>query len=273
MTSATIPPRSFEELRVDDPPGLAVDVRVADALEQRGGTRALDGDLAERRQIDHPGALAQRCRLLRQDRHVRRLGPAEGPLLLPRSPWRLARAAVIRALPAVLGREHRPGVLHPLVQRAQAPRPAEHVAVERVAEAVVVAVGLARGLGGVARVAVHGAEAPRPVRLQVVLALAGGDELGDGLADPAGAAEAVEREAGRDVEAGHPRQLADERVAVGRHRVGVADELDDAGVGEEREALAAPCMSGAKRASSAGTLWPLCSHGTPSSQRATGSCS
>ena len=38
----------------------------------------------------------------------------------------------------------------------------------------------------------------------------------------------------------------------------------------ERKRRAAPCMSGSKRASSAGMVCPLCSHGTPSTQRATG---
>ena len=87
-----------------------------------------------------------------------------------------------------------------------------------------------------ARIAVDGSEAPGAVRLQVELRLTRRDELGHRLADAARAAEAVEREAGRDEEAGHARQLSDERVAVGRHRVGVAHELDDARIGEEREA-------------------------------------
>ena len=83
----------------------------------------------------------------------------------------------------------------------------------------------------------HGAEAPGAVRLEIQLALAAGHELGHGLADAARAAEAVEREPGGDEEAGHARKLAHERVAVGRHRIGMAHELDHAGVGEEREAL------------------------------------
>ena len=116
-------------------------------------------------------------------------------------------------------------------------RPPERVAVERVAQAVVVAIGLARGLGGVARVAVHRAEAPGAVALQVELALARRHELGDRLADAARAAEAVQREAGGDEEARHARQLPDQRIAVRRHGVGMADELDDARVGQEREAL------------------------------------
>ncbi len=226
-----------EELRVDDAPGLAIDVRVADALEQRGCARALDRDLAERRHVDQAHAFAQRRGLLGQQVRIGRRRPAEGALLLPRPPPRPSGLVVVGALPAVLGGEDGARVLRALVQRAGAPGPPERVAVERIAQAVVVAIGLARGLGGVARVAVHGAEAPRAVALQVELALARGHELGDRLADAARAAEAVQREAGCDEEARRARELADQRIAVRRHRVGVADELDDARVGQEREAL------------------------------------
>ena len=225
-----------QELRVDDAPRAAIDVRVAHALEQRGRARARDGDLAERRHVDQAHALAQRRRLLGQHGGVGRLGPAEGALLLPRPPPRLPGLAVVGALPAVLAGEDGARVLHALVQRARAPGTAQHVAVERIAQPVVVAIGLARVLGGVDRIVVHGAEAPGPVGLQVELALAGGHELGHGLADAARPAEAVEREPGRDEEAGHAGQLAHERVAVRRHCVGVADELDHPRVGEEREA-------------------------------------
>src|SRR6185312_801900 len=176
------------------------------ALEQRSGPRALDRDLAERGHVDQAHALAQGRGLLRQHAGVGRLGPAEGALLLPRPAPRLSGLAVVGALPAVLGGEDRAGVLHALVQRTRAPRTAQHVAVERVAQPVVVAVGLARVRGRIDRISMHGPEAPGPVGLEIQLALAAGHELGHSLADPARAAEAVEREPGGDEVARHARE-------------------------------------------------------------------
>ena len=112
------PAALVEELRVDDAAGAAVDVRVAHALQQGGSPGPFDGDLAERRHVDQADALAQCFGLLGQDGRVRRLGPAEAALLLPRPPPRPPGLAVVGALPAVLGREHRARVLHALVQRA-----------------------------------------------------------------------------------------------------------------------------------------------------------
>ena len=150
VTSATMPPRSFEELRVDDAARAAVDVRVADALEQRSGARALDRDLAERGHVDQADALAQGRGLLRQHGGVGRLGPAEGALLLPRPAATAARARSSRRAPS-RSWSRRPR-LRPACARAARScacgRP-EHVAVERIAQAVVVAVGLARVLGRV----------------------------------------------------------------------------------------------------------------------------
>ena len=81
-----------QELRVDDGPGLAIDVRVADALEQRGGARALDRDLAERRHVDQ----ARRARAA--PRTPRRAGRR-----------RAARPSRRRAAPPPPCRHGRPG--------------------------------------------------------------------------------------------------------------------------------------------------------------------
>ena len=121
------------------------------------------------------------------------------------------------------------------MERAQ-PAPAARLArVERVAQAVVVLVDLARGLGGQHGVAVHPPEAPGAVGHDVDLGLAGGHPLRQRLAEPARGAEAVERQTGRDPEAAHAGQRAEQRVAVGRHRIRVAEEADDTRVLEERE--------------------------------------
>ena len=102
--------------------------------------------------------------------------------------------------------------------------------------------------------AVRLAEAPGPVAVHVPLGLARRDPLGDGLADPAGAAEPVQREPGRHPEPGHAWHRAEQRVAVGCHRVGMAHERDHAGVVEEREPprgtlhqLGEPLVVGRKR--------------------------
>ena len=87
---------------------------------------------------------------------------------------------------------------------------------------------------------VGGAEAPGPVAVHVELGLPGRDPFGDGLADPAGAAEAVQRQARRHPEAGHPGHRPEQRVAVGGHGVGMAHERDHARVVEEREAPRRP---------------------------------
>src|SRR5207249_2999616 len=140
--------------------------------------------------------------------------------------------------------EDRPQVLCARVQRAGAARPAPLVGVEGVALKVVVLVGLARELGDVDVVAVHRPEPPGPVAVKVQLALPAGDHLGDRAPDAAGAAEAVERKAGGHVEPAHPRHRADQRGRVGRHRVGVADELDDARVVETTNAPAMGAICG-----------------------------
>ena len=173
--------------------------------------------------------------LLGEPVEIGRRLPAERALVLPRPPPPQAGLEVVGALPAVLGAEDRAELLRSHVERAQ-PAPAARLArVERVAQAVVVLVDLARGLGGQHGVAVHPPEAPGAVGHDIDLGLAGGHPLRQRLAEPARAAEAVERQTGRDPEAAHAGQRAEQRVAVGRHRVRVAEQADDTRVLEERE--------------------------------------
>ena len=122
------------------------------------------------------------------------------------------------------------------MQRAQPLRAARLRHVERVAEPVVVPVDLARGRRRELDVTVGAAEAPGPIRLDVDLALPGDDQLCNRLADPAGAAEAVQRQAGRQPEPGNPGDGPQQGVAVGRHRVRMPYERHDPGILEKREA-------------------------------------
>ena len=174
--------------------------------------------------------------LLRDEVEIRRSRPAELALIGARAPPGLAGTEVVGPLPAVLRAEDRAQLLEAPVQRAEPLRPPPLVRVERITKAVVVAVDLTRGGGREVGVAVRAAEAPGPVALDVELRLAGRDELRSGLPHSAGSAEAVQREAGRHPESRDPRHRAEERVAVGRHRVGMADELHHARVVQEGEA-------------------------------------
>src|ERR1700693_4994901 len=161
---------------------------------------------------------------------VRRLLEAEGALGgAGAAPWQ-AGLEVIRPLPSVLGAEYRAKVLHARMQRARPFRAAPLVGVEWIAEVVVVLVGLAGELGRVAEVAVHRPEAPGPVGVEVELRLAGGDQLSERAPDATRSAESIQRKSRGHVEAAHPWHRADERTGIGSHRIGMADELDDAGV-------------------------------------------
>jgi hypothetical protein len=119
-------------------------------------------------------------------------------------------------------------------------RPAPLVRVVWIAEVVVVAIGLTRQLGDVAVVAVHRTEAPGPVRIEVELGLAGGDQLGQRAADASRASESIERKAGRQVEALHPRHRTNQWIGIRRHGVGMTDQLHDARLTHEREATRGP---------------------------------
>ena len=175
------------------------------------------------------------CSAPTRSNHGGRVEP-EPALVGAAAPPPPAGLEVVGPLPAVLGPEHRAELLEADLQRARAPPAPPLVGVERVAQPVVVAVGLACARAGEPRVVVGAAEAPGAVGADVDRGSPCDDPLGERAADPAGAAEAVERQPGGDPEPGRPRQRSEQRVAVRGHRVGVAEQPDHAGAVEEREA-------------------------------------
>src|SRR5437762_1565592 len=112
----------------------------------------------------------------------------------------LAQLEVVRPLPTMLGAEDSAQVLHAGVQRTRSLRTAPFVGVVWKAEEVVVLVGLPPELGRVGVVAVHRAESPRAIRVEIQLGLVAGDHLGDRAPDPSGASKSIEREASRHEE-------------------------------------------------------------------------
>ncbi len=227
------PAPPVQELRVDDRSLRPVDPVVGDTFEKRERSRAGDPDLAERRQVEHRGAFADGPVLLADPRQERRLREAPGSLVGAESPPGLARVQVLRPLPSVLDPKRRAVLLEPGHKGALPFRPPPLVLVERVAQPVVVAIRLARRLGRVGGVGEDAAEAPGAIAEDVELGLAARYPLRDGLADAAGAAEPVERHPGRHEEAAQPRHRTEQRIAVRRHRVGMAHELHDLRVGDE----------------------------------------
>ena len=224
-----------EELRVDEAPDRPVDPVVADPLEQGQRARAGDFDLPERGHVDDPDTLAEGLVLHPEPLEPGRLPEPERPLVGSGPPARLPRLEEVRALPPVLRPEDRAEILETSVKRREPLGPAPLVDVERVAEAVVVAVDLARRLLREARIAVRRAEAPGAVAGHVELGLPLADPLGNRLADAAGPAEAVERETGGRPEPRHPGHRPEERIAVRGHRVGMTNERDDARVTQKGE--------------------------------------
>src|SRR6185437_2310415 len=159
-----------------------------------------------------PDPLAERLAFDGEAVELRRPRPAVGALVLARPPPRLPRPVVVGPLPAVLRAVDGAEILGAAVHRRDAAGPAPLRGVQRVAEAVVVLGGLAPGGRERVRMAVRPAEAPGPVAVHVPLGLARRDPLGDGLADPAGVAEPVQREPGRHPEPGHAWHRAEQRV-------------------------------------------------------------
>ena len=199
-----------------------------------------DLELSERCHVDHAHLLPERPRLLGDRVQLRRPGEPERPLVGAGAPPGPAGPQVVGALPAALRAEHRALLLQPAMQRRQPLRPPPFVDVERIAQPVVVAVDLPRRRRGERRIAVGGAESPGLVAGHVELGGAAGHPLGDRLADSAGAAEAVQREPRCQPVTGHRGPRPEQRVAVGRHRVGMADEGDHPGILEEGEAADGP---------------------------------
>ena len=122
------------------------------------------------------------------------------------------------------------------MERGSPFRPAGDVRIERVAQPVVVRVRLTRQAGREPRIAIDLAEPPGAIRPDVDARIAGRDPARHRPADPAAAPEPVERQARGDPEPADTGEWPQQRIGVGRHRIGVADEADRLGVGEEREA-------------------------------------
>ena len=228
-----------EELRVRDRPDRAVDACAAHALEH---VELRELELPEGGHVEDPRTLAHRGVLDREAVVPRRPHPAAGlALFLPGRARRVPRLVPVGALPAVLRPEDGAERFVPRVKRGEPLRPARLGHVQRVPQPVVVLVDLAPARGREGDVSVWPAEAPRPVRLDVHLGLAGGDELGQRLPEPSSAAEAVQRQPRREPETAHAGHRAEQRIPVGRHRVGMADEPRHACLVEEREAPHRAC--------------------------------
>ena len=131
-----------------------------------------------------------------------------------------------------------------MVQGAGPARPAPLVGVVWIAQEVVIAVGLFRQLSHIAIVAVDRTEAPGSVSREVQLAISRCDQLRQRFPDPAGAAEAVQRQSGRHEQPTDAWYRPQQGVRVGCHRVRMADELHDAGLSDERKPSRRPCQQG-----------------------------
>ena len=230
----------LEQLRVDDGSCRLVEQIAGDPLEKRQRSRAADLDLAERAHVDDADALAKRGVLFGDRGEIWRALPTETALVSAGPATRRPRLQVLRSLPAMLRAEHSAEVLHAGVERARPARATPFVRVIWIAQVVVVLVRLAGELRRVSMVAVHGSEPPGAIGEQVELGLARRDQLGKRAADAAGAAESVEGKPRRQVEPRHARHRTDQRGRIRRHRVGVADELDDSRLAEEREPPRSP---------------------------------
>ena len=136
----------------------------------------------------------------------------------------------------MFGPEDRAQVLHPVMQGAGPAWPTPFVGVVRIAKEVVVAVGLFGQLGHITMVAMDRAEAPGAIGIQVQLALSRGDQLRKRFPDPAGTAEAVQRQPGCHEQAMDARHRSQQRIRVWGHGVRMADEFDDACLADEGKA-------------------------------------
>ena len=146
-----------QALRVDEAPGRAGHVVAAEPLEEVEGPGSGHVELAERRHVEHAHALAHGPVLARHVLPVARALP--GPLVGALPPARAPGNEVVGPLPAPALPEHGALREQPLEKRARPERPAPLVLVARELGRVVVAVHLARLLGGVPAVAEVGPEA------------------------------------------------------------------------------------------------------------------
>ena len=137
------PAAAVAPLRVDDAPGRPVDPVHAHALEQRGRVGPLDRDLAERGHVDDADPLAEGRVLGGQALVLGRPRQAVSALVGAGAPPRPPGPVVVGPLPAVLGAVHGAQILRAPVHRREPAGPAPLGGVERVAQPVVVPVGLA----------------------------------------------------------------------------------------------------------------------------------
>src|SRR2546427_512713 len=219
------------------------DVIACHALQEWQRTRTGDVDLSERRHVDDAGALSERGVFLRQLVEIRWPRPAKGALVCAGAPPASTGLVVVDPLPAVLGSKHGTEVLHARVQRTGAARPAPLVRVVRIPQEVVVAVGLARELRGIAMVAMYGTETPAAVWMKVELGLPARNPFRQRAPDAAGSAEPVQRQPGRQVQPLDAWHGAKQRVCVGGHRVRMANELHDPGLAQNPPATPTPSVS------------------------------
>src|SRR5256885_5731546 len=180
-----------EQLGVDDTPNRPGDQIARDTFEQRQRARTVQLDLPERCHVDDPHPFAERAVLLCLQLEPWRPGPAEAPLVCACPPPGPVRLEVLGPFPAMFLSEDRTQVLDPVVQGARPARPAPLVGVERVALKVVIAVGLARQLGGVSMISMDRTETPGTVAIQIELCLPGSNQLRERPADATGPAESV----------------------------------------------------------------------------------
>ena len=226
----------IEELGVGGAAHRLVHIGIRHPLQQRQGTRAADLDLAEGGQIEEGHALAGGLVFLADAIEVRRLVPAPLALIGAGAAPRLTGLEVVDALPAKLLTEDRTQFLQPGVDRADAVRARPLVLIIGEAQAIVVLDALAGALGRVVGAGIVVAEARGAEGIDIQRGLAFDDPLGHELADAARAAVAIERHAGRDPHAARARHRAQHGLAIRRVRARVADQRDDAGLLEERDA-------------------------------------
>ena len=224
--------------------------------------RALDGGLAERRHVDDAGPLAERRVLRPEAVEVRRRRPAERALVGAGPAPRPAGLEVVGPLPAVLRSEHRALLLQPPVQRRRALRAPPLVGVERVAEAVVVAVGLARRRGRELarrgrrrRTARRGRRRRRPRSCPSVIHSAIALPMPPAPPKPFSDSPAASQKPGTPG-IGPSSGFASGVIASGWQTSPATPA--SARNGNRRTA---PAISGANRSSSAGSARPPCSHG------------
>ena len=226
----------IQHLRVDDAADRSIHRGITGKFDERLGIGSLDREFAEARQIDDANRFAHCAMLFADELEEGRLAPAPGALIGAHATPRLAGIDVVSSLEARLDTEHGAGLLETTVQGGKTRRATPLVLIERIAEAVVVAVGLLRRNCCVLRIAVDRTETPRPIARHVELGLAGRNPLGNRLANTTRATKAIQRQPCGHPETRHTRHRSKQWVAVGRHRIGMADQADDTGLLEEGEA-------------------------------------